>query len=316
MIADNLIPLIIIEGPTASGKSVLALNLADKFGTEIISADSRQIYKYMNIGTAKPSKRQMAEIAHHLIDIITPDEEYSAGKFVRDAAKAIDYIYRQEAKDKLSRIPIIAGGTGFYVQALLEGLFEAPPVNEDIRQELDEFEREKGSEYLFNILEKLDKESAKNIHPNDSYRLKRALEIWIATGKGISEHWKEHSKSEKRYLPFRIYIGDDREALYKRINRRMERMVEIGLIEEIKGIMGKGYKPSDPGLTSVGYKEFIPFIESNAPFLSCLEEGKKNTRHYAKRQITWYKRIDFNLYLQSGDIDSHEVPEKIRKYFE
>jgi len=317
------LPIITVEGPTASGKSSYALELAKEIHSELISADSRQIYRFLNIGTAKPTPKQMKEVRHHLIDIVNPDEEYSAGRLVNDASSLIENLCKKKAlsivADKESarlRIPIIVGGTGFYIQALLEGLFDAPPVNEEIRKELDAFEQEKGSGYLHGILERLDADSAKKIHPNDSYRLKRALEVWIATGKSLSSHWTEQQKDTNKYTAFRILITEDRDILYRRINHRMENMVEMGLIEEIKDLLDKGYNPTDPGLTSVGYKEFIPFILGNSSFFTCLEEAKKNTRNYAKRQATWYRRIDFNFCTKREDAEISHAIELIRNYFE
>ncbi len=319
----DLIPLIIIEGPTASGKSEFAFELAQVLESEIVSADSRQIYRYMNIGTAKPSKHEISTVPHHLINIIDPDEEYSAGRYVNDASTIISQIHQKKnsasVKNKTAleqKVPIIAGGTGFYVQAVLEGLFEEPKVNETIREELELFENDKGSEYLYNILLKVDSESAQKIHPNDSYRLKRALEVWIATGKGISSHWKEQKRNESIYNPFRILITEDRATLYNRINIRLEKMIEMGLIEEIQGLLNRGFKETDPGLSSVGYKEFIPYITKSASFFQCLEEAKKNSRKYAKRQLTWYRKIDYHLLLRRNGINIDTILKRVKKHFE
>ncbi len=316
----ELIPLIIIEGPTGSGKSGLAMKLAKFLNTEIISADSRQIYRYMDIGTSKPTIKDREEVSHHLIDIIDPDTEYSAGRFVSDATVAIKTVHDKEnqlrSKDQNSRIPIIVGGTGFYIQALLQGLCEAPAVNEGIRQELDRYEHEKGSEYLYSVLEKVDPESALKVHPNDTYRLKRALEVWIATGKKLSTHWMEQEKQEKKYNVFRIYVDIDRDELYRRIGIRLEKMIEKGLINEIKKLLDKGYRYNDPGLTSVGYKEFLPFILENKSFLESMEQAKKNTRNYAKRQVTWYRKRSYNLKVNPCKVKVKEIHELIRNYFD
>jgi len=199
----------------------------------------------------------------------------------------------------------------------LEGLFDSPPINEEIRKDLEAFEKDKGSEYLFTILEKLDPGSAKRIHPNDSYRLKRALEVWIATGKSLTDHWNEQRyKKSIKYNPFKILINEDRDVLYQRINNRLEQMIETGLVQEIKTLFEKGYKENNPGLTSVGYKEFIPYILRNRSFLECLEEAKKNTRNYAKRQLTWYRRMDFDLHLKSDEIDIEMVFKHIKNHFD
>lgn len=313
------IPLIIIEGPTGSGKSSIAHDLAKKLKSEIISADSRQIYRYMDIGTAKPSKKAREEIPHHLIDIIDPNTEYSAGNFANDAALVIDEIYDRKEKtaneENPLRIPVIAGGTGFYIQALLEGLCQAPPVNEEIRREVDSYEREKGTEYLYSVLKKVDPEAAERIHSNDNYRLKRSLEVWIATGKPMSAYWSEQKKQNNRYNAFRIYLDRSRDELYLRINRRMESMIEQGLIDEIRSLLEMGYKCDDPGLNSVGYKEYLPFILENQSFIECLEKAKQNTRNYAKRQITWYRKRHFDLKLDPAGTKIDKVYTEIKNYF-
>jgi tRNA dimethylallyltransferase len=303
-------PLIIIEGPTASGKSGVALQLAEKIGTEIISADSRQVYRYMNIGTAKPSVSDRGKVVHHLVDIVDPDEEYSAGQFISDAEKIIKKLGEE------GKVPIICGGTGFYVKALLEGLFAAPEIPLKVKKEIEELEDSKGTNYLHTMLKHIDPESALRVHPNDSYRIKRALEIWIATGEKVGELWQRQSKEDKRYDPFRIMITEERDVIYERINRRLEKMIKDGLIDEIKELIKKGYGEKDPGMTSVGYREFLPYVSSNDPFTLCLEEAKKNTRNYAKRQFTWYRKIVFDLVLRNEGSGSGFSDEILKKFYE
>ena len=302
-----MIPIIVIEGPTAAGKSQIANSLAEAFGTEIISADSRQIYRLMDIGTAKPTKEERAITTYHLIDIVNPDEEYSAGQFASDAAKIIKDLHTA------GKIPLICGGTGFYIKALLEGLFEAPEIPVEIRADLEDLEEQKGTEYLYQMLQKVDPPSSERIHPNDSYRIKRALEIWIATGKGLGEHWQEQEKPDQTYKPFRIMVTEERSLLYERINNRIELMIKDGLIDEIRHLLTSGYKETDPGMSSVGYREYIPFIKENSSFLSCVEEAKKDTRNYAKRQFTWYRRINFDLIVRSSDLNLLDLTAKIKK---
>ncbi|MBW6514989.1 MAG: tRNA (adenosine(37)-N6)-dimethylallyltransferase MiaA [Candidatus Cloacimonetes bacterium] len=305
-----MIPLIIIEGPTAAGKSFLAIQIAEALETEIISADSRQIYRYMNIGTAKPTKQERERIKHHLIDIVEPNEEYSAGQFSSDA----DTILKQLNSE--GKIPIICGGTGFYIKSLLEGLFAAPEIPEKIRTDLEELEDSKGTDYLFQMLLNVDPNSADRIHQNDSYRIKRALEVWIATGKSLGEHWENQEKIEKKYNTCRIMVTEDRQILYERINSRLEKMIQDGLINEIKQILEAGYSEDDPGITSVGYREFIPFIKENTSFLTCLEEAKKDTRNYAKRQLTWYRKVFFDMIIHITDYKVHDLLDRIKYFLE
>jgi tRNA dimethylallyltransferase len=304
-----MIPLIVIEGPTAVGKSRIALQLAEKLGNEIISADSRQIYRYMDIGTAKPTVEERKRVEHHLVDIIEPYQEYSAGQYAVDAAAIIRELQAE------SKVPIVCGGTGFYIKSLLEGLFEAPAIPATIREDLRALEDSKGTEYLNNMLKKIDPLSAERIHPNDSYRIKRALEVWITTGKGMGQHWEEQKSSGRDYKPFRILVTEDRQVLYERINKRIDMMIDKGLIDEIRLLLNRGYKEDDPGMTSVGYREFIPFIRENASFFSCLEEAKQNSRNYAKRQFTWYRKIDFDLVIESNH-DISDLNARIKNFLE
>ena len=230
------IPLIIIQGPTAIGKSKLALELALELETSIISADSRQVYKYLNIGTAKPTREDQNRIKHHLIDIVKPDEEYNAGMFSNDADKLIKEISSQ------NKIPIICGGTGFYIKALLEGIFKAPEIPTEIRQHLREAVEEKGTDFFYRKLTQIDPESAKRINENDANRIIRALEIFETTGKTITQLWEEDTQEIRNFQPINIIITEDRDILYKRINDRVDKMMNSGLMDEMKQLVNSGYK--------------------------------------------------------------------------
>ncbi len=304
------IPLIIIQGPTAVGKSTLAYKLAQKLNTDIISADSRQVYKYLNIGTAKPSKEILIKIKHHLIDIVYPDEEYSAGDFVKDSEKLI---YDLHKKDKL---PLIVGGTGFYIKALLEGIFKAPFIQKEIREKLIQTSEEKGSEFLYEYLKEKDPCSAKRANPNDVHRIIRALEIYEATGKTITQLWQENPSDKRNFKIFNILIIENREILYKRINQRVDEMIKSELLKEMKELLKKGYNEKSPGMNTVGYKELFPYFEEKKNLEECIQEIKKNTRNYAKRQFTWYRKIDFDLTLQSSNINFSIILRKIREFRE
>ena len=249
-----LIPIVIIQGATASGKSKIAIELAKALNTEIISADSRQVYRKLDIGTAKVTANEQEEVKHHLINIVNPDEEYNAGRFVVDASEVI---FRMHAENK---IPIIAGGTGLYVKALIEGLIEIPPVTEEIKAKMELYEKTKSPEEIKEILRKYDPESAERIETNDVQKMIRAIEVYELTGKPITQHWKEQ-KEENLFIPFQIFIDCDRKILYDRINRRIDEMMNNGLLKEIDNLLQSGYRETDPGMISVGYREFYPFFK-------------------------------------------------------
>jgi tRNA dimethylallyltransferase len=282
-----MIPIVTIEGTTASGKSRLAMELARRLNTEIISADSRQIYRFMDIGTAKPNAEEQATIPHHLIDIVYPNERYNAGDFAEDAEEIAEKLIAEE------KLPLVVGGTGFYIKSLLQGLFKSPDVPESIRQKLQDDLVNKGLDSLYTYLESVDPEAALNIYAQDRQRILRALEVFEHTGKPISHHWKEQ-QLEPKFKAFRILLSDDRELIYQRINTRFDRMIEEGLLIEIEELLQRGYTPEDYGLTAVGYKEFMPYFYENKSLEECIEQAKQNSRKYAKRQITWYRKYSFN----------------------
>ncbi len=304
-----MIPVIIIQGPTAVGKSALALKLAEELNSEIISADSRQVYKLLNIGTAKPSQEEQEKIKHHLIDIVYPNQEYSAGDFAKDALQIIKHLNKQK------KMPIIVGGTGFYIKSLVEGIFDAPQIPPEIRVNLKQTAIEKGSEFLYKRLKKIDPESAERIDPNDLNRISRALEVYEATGKTITQHWQQQPSGKKIIQAFNIFISDDRNALYERINKRVDSILEKGLLQEMNKLLKMGYGENDPGMNTVGYKELFPFFSKEKKLEDCIEEIKKHTRNYAKRQFTWFRKIDFDLTLEVNRITFLNVLEKILEFY-
>lgn len=295
------IPLIIIQGATAVGKSRLAMQIAEELDSSIISADSRQVYKYLNIGTAKPTLEDQNKITHHLIDIVKPDEEYNAGTFSEDAYKLIKEITEQE------KIPIICGGTGFYIKALLEGIFKAPQIPNEIRQNLRKAAEEKGTEFFYKKLKKIDPDSARRINENDANRIIRALEIYETTGKTITQLWAEDTMEQRNFQTINIIIAEDRNTLYDGINRRVDKMIDNGLLNEMKELINSEYKRTDPGMNTVGYKEFFPFLDGEKELVDCIDKIKQNTRNFAKRQLTWYRKIDFDLTLDSKNIKFSNV---------
>lgn len=304
-----MIPVIVIEGPTASGKSAFAIQLAKQFDTEIISADSRQIYRFLDIGTAKPTNDELAQVRHHLISIINPDECFNAGLF-RD--KAINIINALRDKGK---IPIICGGTGLYVKALLDGLFQCDANDISIRNQLEKEYLDKGLGFLYDELNNIDPEVSKSISCNDKQRIMRALEVYRITGIPLSLHWKNQDKKNE-LTPFRILLDEERDILYKRIDQRISDMLEAGLLMEIASLFERGYTWFDPGLNSVGYKEFKAYFENSSTMDDCILKAQQHSRNYAKRQITWYNKCSFNLTERHTTINMCIVGDVIKSYFD
>lgn len=287
-------PLIIVIGPTASGKTKLAVELAKNYQTEVISSDSRQIYKHLSVGTAKPTVEEMQGIKHHLIDFLNPDMDYSAGIFESDAEQIVSSLH------SCGKIPIIAGGSGLYVKALVEGLFgdNKSEATLELRNNLIKKLTQHGKDYLYEELKKVDPKSAEKYSDKNSRRIIRALEYYYSEGKMFSEAHREDSVKEK-YFPVYLALDWDREVIYDRINRRTELMWENGLIEETEAILNMRYDKSLNSLNTVGYKECIAFLEGNWTKDQAIEEMKKNTRRYAKRQLTWNRRIEGVNYLDA-----------------
>jgi tRNA dimethylallyltransferase len=288
------IPIITIEGPTAAGKSALALQLARELHTELISADSRQVYRYLDIGTAKPTADELAEIPHHCINIINPDEQYTAGRFARDASAIAQQLHQAGC------LPIVVGGTGFYVQSLLQGLAAIPPIPQDVRDALASYAQDGGDAALYARLAEVDPAAAQRISDRDVHKMLRALEVYEATGKTSTQYWQEQ-QSRQQFAPFRILLTDQRQRLYERINQRVDAMVAAGLIEEVRNLLQR-YDETDPGMVTVGYRELYPYLRGQSELASCLEEIQKNTRRYAKRQFTWYRRQSFDLTLEAETV--------------
>lgn len=274
---------LIIVGPTGIGKTHLSIEISKRLSSEIVSADSRQIYRFMDIGTSKPSKEILKEYPHHFINILNPDEDYSAGQFGKEARKITEQIFKR------GNIPLIAGGSGLYIKALLEGFFGADFKDDLIRKQLQKKLKDKGSENLYNELEKVDPQGAAQIHPNNTKRVLRNLEVYYLTGKPISEIQKTQiDLANFNWIKFGLFMK--REHLYERINQRVEKMLEDGLIDEVKSILKKGYSPELNSLNSVGYKEVISHLNGNITSEDCIDLIKQNTRNYAKRQLTWFRR--------------------------
>lgn len=274
----------VIGGPTASGKSNLAVELAKRINGEIISADSMQIYKDMNIGTAKITPEEMQGINHYLIDFVSPDERYSVSSFKKDAEKAIEAIL---AKGK---VPIIVGGTGLYIDSLILGIeFQDEKIDTEYRESLNKIAEEQGLQKLYNMAQAIDPVAMKKISENDKKRIIRALEIYHKTGKTKTEQELESRKSEIKYNYKLFAITMDRQVLYEKIEKRVDKMIEQGLIDEVQGILNK-YQKFPTAMQGLGYKEVVEYLENKTTKEEMVEKIKKETRHYAKRQLTWFRK--------------------------
>lgn len=301
------IRVVSIVGPTAAGKSVIAMELARRFGGEIISADSMQVYRYMDIGTAKPSLKDRAEIPHHLIDIVDPDEDYSAARFRQDALKAAELI-----ESRGNRV-IIAGGTGLYVRAFLGGIFEGPGKDSLLRERLEKEAVVYGRRYLYERLSEVDPVSAKRIHPNHISRIMRALEVYYSTGRPISEFQSEHGFTENRFEALKIGVIKTRDTLYDAIEQRVQAMMRDGLLKETETLLSLGYGPGLKSMRSLGYKEMTGHIEGRLTLDEAVSELKKNTRNYAKRQITWFKKDKDVKWFFPEDVPA--ITEAVKEFF-
>lgn len=290
-------PLIVLVGPTAVGKTELAVNLALHFGAQIISADSMQIYQGMDIGTAKPTLEERKGVPHHLIDLVPPDQPFT----VVDYQEHYNQVRSRLAKEGI--LPLLTGGTGLYIRAVTQGfIFPVPPPDPQLRAALKQEAESRGHEAVYRRLQALDPEAARKIHPNDLKRTLRALEVILATGRPFSAQ----QQAERRTLPRDVvYIGLHRERaeLYDRINRRVDRMIAAGLVEEVASLLVQGYGPDLQSMQGLGYKELIPVVQGRTSLAEAVELLKKRTRHYAKRQETWFRRepVEKWFLLRAGE---------------
>jgi len=293
--------VIVICGPTGIGKTAVGIELARTFDGEIISADSMQIYRHMDIGTAKPTPEELAQIVHHMIDIVDPDEDYDAVRFSKQARDRIAEIVNR------GLIPFIVGGTGLYIKAVLYGLFQSEPLDPKIRNRLKQELKQGGSSFLYERLERMDPETAGRLHPNDSYRIIRALETIESSGKSISKHHQYHGFDEDQFNALKIGLRIDREKLYERIDQRVDLMIQAGLVEEVKKLLAMGYTAELKSMQSIGYRHVVGFLEGSLPWDECLRSLKRDTRRFAKRQFTWFgadQAISWQAPVQLKDIIS------------
>jgi tRNA dimethylallyltransferase len=274
--------IIIIAGPTASGKSSLAIELADRFHGEIVNVDSMQVYRGMDIGTAKPSPVERKGIPHHLIDVVYPDEEFNAAIYRSLAVPAINEIQMR------GKVCFVVGGTGLYIKTLTGGLLACPPVHPPLREELRKQSEQHGPGFLHKQLERLDPEISFRIHPHDKVRIMRALEIITLTGEPLSRLMQRHAFQEMPFHVLKIYLQISREELYHDINERSRLMVDKGLIEETKSLLNKGYSQELKPMQALGYRHAIEFLTEKWTLEEMVEHLQRDTRRYAKRQLTWF----------------------------
>lgn len=308
-------PLIVVAGPTACGKTAASVKLAKKINGEIISADSMQVYKYMNIGTAKVTSEEAEGVRHYLIDELYPDEEYSVAVFQHKAKEYIDIIHKK------GKIPIITGGTGFYINALIyDNDFKRTNADYSYREELENTAKEKGADFIYDMLKKTDPEACKTIHKNNIKRVIRALEFYKQTGIKISEHNKnEKEKKQPVYDTMIFILNMDRAKLYERIDKRVDIMLRNGLVEEVKSILEMGYSPELVSMQGLGYKEIVSFLNGEISLDEAVFILKRDTRHFAKRQLTWFRHQCSGIWIDTEEFEnnSEKTAEFMKnKYYE
>jgi tRNA dimethylallyltransferase len=286
--------VIVIAGPTCSGKTSLGISLAEKLNSEIISADSRQIFKHLNIGTAKPSTDELQKIKHHFIDLLNPDENYNVSMYESEALNIINQLHAQ------NKIPVVVGGSGLYIKALTEGIFNSVDVDREYREQLLTLREKFGNNYLFDELKKVDPQSAGTMLPQNWKRVMRALEVFHLTGVQIQKFQANYKRGTN--LDFRLFgLMWNRETLYKNIEKRVDDMISFGLVDEVKKILSLEYSKNINSLNTVGYKEIISFLKKEITFDRAVELIKRNTRRYAKRQMTWFRKTKNIEWLQCND---------------
>ncbi len=300
-------PLVVLTGPTAVGKTKLSIDLAKALGGEIISADSMQVYKHMDIGSAKITEKEMDGVPHHLIDVLSPFEEFHIVRFQGLAKKEMEDIYSR------GRIPIFVGGTGFYIQAVTKDIdFTEGEEDKEYREELSRLATEKGNEFLHEMLRNIDPKSAEEIHANNVKRVIRALEFYKENGFPISQHNEEQKQNETPYNLAYFVLNAPRELLYERIDRRVDEMMENGLMEEVQKLKDMGCRRDMTSMQGLGYKEILSFLEGEVPLEEAVRILKRDTRHFAKRQLTWFRRESDVIWVDKDKFSFDE--EKILEY--
>ncbi len=306
-------PVIVLLGPTAIGKSRIAIEIAKALGTEILTADSRQVYRGMDIGTDKPTMAERQGVVHQLIDLIDPDEHFNVGDYRRLAASSIERLHQQ------GKIPLIAGGTGLYIRALLHGLWSGPAANWNLRKQLDTQAQQKGVAYVHQQLSLIDPVLAKQLHPNDYVKVQRGIEVYYALGIPLSEAHQRHRFQETPYQSLVVGLNMEREHLYQRIEERVELEIKKGLIQETEQLLNQGFHPGLSSMKSLGYRQMAEFITGNCDYNEAVLTLKRDTRHFAKRQMTWFRKEPFVTWVhrQKQESTTHmtdRILEQIRTF--
>jgi tRNA dimethylallyltransferase len=303
-------PVIVLVGPTASGKTNLSIELAKQINGEIISADSMQVYKYMDIGTAKPDSMEMSGIKHYLIDEIPPDEEFSVAKYQELALRYIETVLNK------GKMPIIVGGTGLYINSLIYNInFSDTTIDWELRESLNKEAEEKGNEYLHNKLKEIDHKAASKIHMNNTKRVIRAIEVYEGTKKPISYHQEVSRVKPSSYNFILIGLSMDREKLYERINKRVDIMFEKGLVQEVEKLIELGYDKNSVAMQALGYKEILLYLTGTISLDEAVYIIKRDSRHYAKRQMTWFRKLENIFWINTDEVgNENSVLKKIKYY--
>ena len=302
--SQSLGPVVVIVGPTSVGKTEFALAFAERLGrAEIISADSKGVYRYMDVGTAKPTPQERMRVKHHLLDLCYPDEVFSAGDFKREAEEIIGHLH------SAGIMPLVVGGAFFYVHALIDGLSPIPAVDPKVKKRLGDKALREGGGDLYRRLTRIDPEAASRIHPNDLFRLVRALGVWETMGVTISHY--RRTTDVKNYQTVKIGLTRPREVLYRRIDERIDRMVAAGLLEEVAILLGKGYESSLVAMEGCGYKELVPYLKNMIPLDEALDRLKRNSRQYAKRQLSWMRREEGLHFVEVEGRSKYDVVEEM-----
>lgn len=302
--------VIVIVGPTCSGKTKLSISLAEKLNGEIISADSRQIYKYLNIGTAKPLPEELRRVKHYFVDCFEPEEDYNVSKFETDALNIIEKLFAGK------KTPIVCGGSGLYIKALVDGIFNTIDVDEEYRDQLKKNREEFGNEYLYKELKKVDPVSAANMLPQNWKRVMRALEVYHLSGEPIHRFQETYKRDNVNISFVQFGLNWERQILYKNIERRVDEMITAGLVDEVKNILSMGYSKELNSLNTVGYKEIISFLNNEYPLEKAIELIKRNTRRFAKRQMTWFRKDErINWIDVTNDQDFSSAESFVRETF-
>jgi tRNA dimethylallyltransferase len=297
---------IVICGPTGIGKTSFAIQLAQTFQGEIIGADSMQIYRQMDIGTAKPTPAERAVVHHHMVDIVNPDESFDAETYANLSFSIVTMLQGRQI------LPFVVGGTGLYIKSLIYGLFGAPPEDKEIRNRLYQMAQKEGKAALYRRLKQVDPDTACKLHVNDTYRIVRALEVFEKTGTSISDFQRQHRFQNSRLTTLKLGLYMDREDLYDRIDQRVDMMIHEGLLDEVKSLRASGYSAELKAMQSIGYRHMSDFLDGNMDWSETTRTLKRDTRRYAKRQMTWFKADREIVWV--NPVVSREVEDRIGEF--